>query len=180
MDGHDLREFKQDDLRQLIGMVSQESILFNDSVRNNIALGKPEASEETVIEAAVAAHAHEFISAMPENYETGIGERGSKLSGGQRQRLGIARALLKDPQILILDEATSALDSQSEKMVQAALEKLMQNRTSIIIAHRLSTVTHADMIVVMDKGRITEVGNHAELMNLKGLYYNLIQLQQLA
>ncbi len=180
MDGHDLREFKQDDLRQLIGMVSQESILFNDSVRNNIALGKPEASEETVIEAAEAAHAHEFISAMPENYETGIGERGSKLSGGQRQRLGIARALLKDPQILILDEATSALDSQSEKMVQAALEKLMQNRTSIIIAHRLSTVTHADMIVVMDKGRITEVGNHTELMNLKGLYYNLIQLQQLA
>jgi ABC-type multidrug transport system fused ATPase/permease subunit len=116
---------------------------------------------------------------MPEGYETNIGERGGKLSGGQRQRLGIARALLKDPEILILDEATSALDSQSEKMVQAALEKLMQNRTSIIIAHRLSTVTHADMIVVMDKGRITEVGTHSELMAKNGLYSNLISLQQL-
>lgn len=180
MDGHDLREFRQDDLRALFGMVSQESILFNDTVRNNIALGRPDATAEEVEKAAIAAHAHEFIVNLNEGYHTGIGERGSKLSGGQRQRLGIARALLKDPEILILDEATSALDSQSEKMVQAALEKLMQHRTSIIIAHRLSTVTHADMIVVMDKGRITEVGSHAELLERKGLYHQLIQLQQLA
>jgi subfamily B ATP-binding cassette protein MsbA len=180
LDGHDLREFRQDDLRQLMGMVSQESILFNESVRNNIALGKPDADENSVIDAAKAAYAHEFIEQMEHGYQSNIGERGSKLSGGQRQRLGIARALLKDPQILILDEATSALDSQSEKAVQAALEKLMQNRTSIIIAHRLSTVTHADLIVVMDQGRITEVGNHEELLAQKGLYYKLIQLQQLA
>ena len=180
LDGHDLREFRQDDLRQLMGMVSQESILFNDTVRNNIALGKPDADETTVSDAARAAYAHEFIEQLPEGYNANIGERGSKLSGGQRQRLGIARALLKDPQILILDEATSALDSQSEKAVQAALEKLMQNRTSIIIAHRLSTVTHADVIVVMDQGRITEVGSHEELLARKGLYHKLIQLQQLA
>lgn len=180
LDGHDLREFRQDDLRQLMGMVSQESILFNESVRNNIALGKPEADEKAVTDAAKAAYAHEFIEQLEQGYHSNIGERGSKLSGGQRQRLGIARALLKDPQILILDEATSALDSQSEKAVQAALEKLMQNRTSIIIAHRLSTVTHADLIVVMDQGRITEVGNHEELLAQKGLYHKLIQLQQLA
>lgn len=180
LDGHDLREFNQEDLRRLVGMVSQESILFNDTVRNNIALGNPEAAEEELFKAAEAAHAHEYIVQLAQGYDTNIGERGSKLSGGQRQRLGIARALLKDPEILILDEATSALDSQSEKVVQEALEILMRNRTSIIIAHRLSTVLHADLIVVMDQGRITEVGTHAELLEKKGLYHHLIQLQQLA
>jgi len=180
LDGHDLREFKQDDLRQLMGMVSQESILFNETVRNNIALGKPEADEKALSDAAKGAYAAEFIEQLSEGYNTNIGEHGSKLSGGQRQRLGIARALLKDPQILILDEATSALDSQSEKAVQAALKKLMLNRTSIIIAHRLSTVIHADLIVVMDQGRITEAGTHEELVASQGLYHKLIQLQQLA
>jgi subfamily B ATP-binding cassette protein MsbA len=148
-------------------------------VRNNIALGRPELTLDEVIAAAKAANAHEFIMEMENGYETEIGERGGKLSGGQKQRLAIARALLKDPEILILDEATSALDSKSEKAVQQALELLMKSRTSIIIAHRLSTVIHADLIVVMDKGRMVESGTHNELLEQKGMYYNLIQLQQL-
>ncbi|MEY3598083.1 MAG: lipid export ATP-binding/permease protein MsbA, partial [Bacteroidota bacterium] len=156
-----------------------ESILFNETVRNNIALGRPELTLDEVIAAAKAANAHEFIMEMENGYETEIGERGGKLSGGQKQRLAIARALLKDPEILILDEATSALDSKSEKAVQQALELLMKSRTSIIIAHRLSTVIHADLIVVMDKGRMVESGTHNELLEQKGMYYNLIQLQQL-
>jgi subfamily B ATP-binding cassette protein MsbA len=159
--------------------VNQESILFNETVRNNIALGRPELTLDEVIAAAKAANAHEFIMEMENGYETEIGERGGKLSGGQKQRLAIARALLKDPEILILDEATSALDSKSEKAVQQALELLMKSRTSIIIAHRLSTVIHADLIVVMDKGRMVESGTHNELLEQKGMYYNLIQLQQL-
>jgi len=166
-------------LRKLIGIVNQESILFNETVRNNIALGRPELTLDEVIAAAKAANAHEFIMEMENGYETEIGERGGKLSGGQKQRLAIARALLKDPEILILDEATSALDSKSEKAVQQALELLMKSRTSIIIAHRLSTVIHADLIVVMDKGRMVESGTHNELLEQKGMYYNLIQLQQL-
>jgi ABC-type multidrug transport system fused ATPase/permease subunit len=179
LDGTDIRSFKQEDLRKLIGIVNQESILFNETVRNNIALGRPELTLDEVIAAAKAANAHEFIMEMENGYETEIGERGGKLSGGQKQRLAIARALLKDPEILILDEATSALDSKSEKAVQQALELLMKSRTSIIIAHRLSTVIHADLIVVMDKGRMVESGTHNELLEQKGMYYNLIQLQQL-
>jgi ABC-type multidrug transport system fused ATPase/permease subunit len=179
LDGTDIRSFKQEDLRKLIGIVNQESILFNETVRNNIALGRPEMTLDEVIAAAKAANAHEFIMEMENGYETEIGERGGKLSGGQKQRLAIARALLKDPEILILDEATSALDSKSEKAVQQALELLMKSRTSIIIAHRLSTVIHADLIVVMDKGRMVESGTHNELLEKKGMYYNLIQLQQL-
>jgi ABC-type multidrug transport system fused ATPase/permease subunit len=179
LDGVDIREFAQEDLRRLIGIVNQESILFNESVRNNIALGRPDLPLEQVIEAAKAANAHDFIMEMEHGYDTEIGERGGKLSGGQKQRLAIARALLKDPEILILDEATSALDSKSEKAVQTALELLMKHRTSIIIAHRLSTVVHADLIVVMDKGKLVESGTHNELLEKKGMYYNLIQLQQL-
>jgi subfamily B ATP-binding cassette protein MsbA len=179
IDGTDLRAFNQEDLRGLIGIVNQESILFNETVRNNIALGKPEVHLYRIMAAAAAANAHDFIMEMEHGYETEVGERGGKLSGGQKQRLAIARALLKDPEILILDEATSALDSQSEKAVQEALELLMKDRTSIIVAHRLSTVVHADLIVVMDKGRMIESGTHNELLEQKGMYYNLIQLQQL-
>jgi len=179
IDGVDIRNFKQEDLRSLIGVVSQESILFNDSVRNNVALGLPDVSLDDIISACKAAHAHEFILSMSNGYDTEIGERGGKLSGGQKQRLSIARALLKNPEILILDEATSALDSQSEKAVQEALETLMANRTSLVIAHRLSTVMHADKIIVMDKGKVVELGNHRELIAQKWLYYNLIQLQEL-
>jgi subfamily B ATP-binding cassette protein MsbA len=179
IDGIDIRQFKQEDLRSLIGVVSQESILFNDTVRNNVALGLPHVGMDDIIAACKAAHAHDFIQAMENGYETEIGERGGKLSGGQKQRLSIARALLKNPEILILDEATSALDSQSEKAVQAALETLMSNRTSLVIAHRLSTVIHADRIIVLDRGRVVETGNHKDLLAQKGLYYNLIQLQEL-
>ncbi len=179
LDGKDIRKFNQEDLRQLVGVVNQESILFNDTVRNNIALGKPELTVEQIQGAAKAAFAHDFIMEMDLGYDTEIGERGGKLSGGQKQRLSIARALLKDPEILILDEATSALDSQSEKAVQLALEGLMRNRTSLIVAHRLSTVMHADKIVVLDRGKIVEVGTHQELIAKGGLYNTLIQLQEL-
>ena len=179
LDGVDIRNFTQESLRQLIGIVSQESILFNDSIRNNLLMGNQNASQEEIVAAATAAHAHDFIMATENGYDTHIGERGSKLSGGQRQRLSIARALLKNPEILILDEATSALDSQSEKVVQEALEKLMEHRTSFIIAHRLSTVQHADLIVVMDHGKIVETGTHQALLQENGLYASLIKLQQL-
>lgn len=179
LDGVDIRKFNQEDLRRLIGIVSQESILFNDSIRNNLMMGNQNATEAEMIAAAKAANAHDFILASEQGYDTHVGERGSKLSGGQRQRLSIARALLKNPEILILDEATSALDSQSEKLVQEALEKLMENRTSFVIAHRLSTVQHADKIVVMDHGNIVETGTHSELIANEGLYANLIKLQQL-
>ena len=165
------------DLRGHIGIVSQESILFNASVRENIAFGMPEATMDEIIEAAKIANAHEFISAMEMGYESNIGERGSKLSGGQRQRISIARAVLKNPAILILDEATSALDTESEKLVQGALDILMKDRTTLIIAHRLSTIRNADEIIVLSKGEIKERGKHTDLMAQKGMYFNLCSLQ---
>ena len=157
--------------------MTQESILFNDTIFNNIAFGMPNATEEQVMEAAKVANAHDFILQTEEGYQTYIGERGSKLSGGQRQRLSIARAVLKNPPILILDEATSALDTESEKLVQEALFNLMKNRTSIVIAHRLSTIQHADEIVVIQNGEIAERGSHEELTKLNGVYRKLSDFQ---
>ena len=165
------------ELRQQIGIVSQESILFNTTVRENIAFGKPDASEEEIIQAAKIANAHDFILELENGYDTNIGERGNKLSGGQKQRVSIARAVLKNPPILILDEATSALDTESEKLVQEALNNLMKDRTSLVIAHRLSTIQKADKIIVLSKGEIKEQGTHEELIALKGMYYNLSSLQ---
>lgn len=165
------------DLRSHIGIVSQESILFNDTIRNNIAFGTEQASEDEIIAAAKIANAHEFIMNLENGYDTNIGERGSKLSGGQKQRMSIARAVLKNPSIMILDEATSALDTESEKLVQDALEKLMKDRTSLVIAHRLSTIRNADQILVLSKGEIKEIGTHLELLEKKGLYYNLCSMQ---
>jgi subfamily B ATP-binding cassette protein MsbA len=164
-------------VRNLLGMVSQEPILFNDTVFNNIAFGLENISEKDVMEAARIANAHDFIMQMPEGYKTNVGDRGTKLSGGQRQRISIARAVLKNPPILILDEATSALDSENERMVQDALQNLMQNRTTVVIAHRLSTIVHADEIVVLDKGRITERGTHKELLANAGTYLKLYEMQ---
>jgi subfamily B ATP-binding cassette protein MsbA len=160
-------------LRRLIGIVTQDVILFNDTVRANIAYGDDSMPEEAVREAAHAAHAAEFIEALPQGYSTEIGDRGVRLSGGQRQRLAIARAILKNPPILILDEATSALDSESERLVQAAIARLMAGRTALVIAHRLSTVRAADRIVVLDRGRIVEEGSHSELLRRGGLYTRL-------
>jgi len=164
-------------VRNLLGMVSQEPILFNDTVFNNIAFGLENISEKDVMEAARIANAHDFIMQMPEGYQTNVGDRGTKLSGGQRQRISIARAVLKNPPILILDEATSALDSENERMVQDALQRLMQNRTTVVIAHRLSTIVHADEIVVLDKGKIIERGTHKELLALAGTYLKLYEMQ---
>ena len=177
LDGQDIRSFKQRSYRNLIGFISQDAILFNDSILNNIAFGVEEATKEEIIEAAKIANAHEFILETESGYDTVIGDRGMKLSGGQRQRLTIARAILKNPQILILDEATSALDSESERLVQDALEKVMKNRTSIVIAHRLSTIQHCDNIVVMREGSIIEQGKHEELLQLSGVYKKLVELQ---
>ena len=179
IDGHDLRTLRLHDLRNLMGIVSQEAILFNDTVRTNIAFSDLTASDKAIEHAAKAANAHEFIRQLPGEYDANIGDRGSKLSGGQRQRLTIARALLKNPPILILDEATSALDSESEKLVQAALERLLENRTALVIAHRLSTVQNADEIVVMDAGRIVERGTHDQLMQAGKVYRKLVELQAL-
>ncbi len=177
VDGIVIKDSRLADLRSLMGIVTQESILFNDTVFNNIAFGLDNITEQQVIEAARIANAHEFISQMPQGYYTNIGDRGSKLSGGQRQRLSIARAVLKNPPILILDEATSALDTESERLVQDALNKLMKNRTSLVIAHRLSTIQHADEIIVMQKGEIIERGTHTELINKNGAYQRLHELQ---
>ncbi len=178
IDGQDIRDVKMHDLRALTGMVSQEAILFNDTVLNNIAFGHPNPDKEAVINAAKIANAHEFIVNLENGYETSIGDRGMKLSGGQRQRLTIARAIFKNPPILILDEATSALDTESEKLVQDALDKLMENRTTVVIAHRLSTIQHADEIVVLDKGEIKERGTHDELIANEGIYRKLVEMQE--
>ena len=179
IDGIDIRDLSKSSLRNLMGLVTQDSILFNDTIKNNIGLGKEGATDEEIIEAAKIANAHEFISELPQGYHTNIGDSGNKLSGGQKQRLSIARAVLKNPPIMILDEATSALDTESEKLVQDALEKMMRNRTSIVIAHRLSTIQNANSIVVMNKGKIVEQGTHEELMQSKKGYKKLVELQTL-
>lgn len=177
IDGINIKDFLVHDLRGRVGVVSQESILFNDSIRGNIAFGRPDASFEEIQEAAQSANAHNFILQQENGYDTQIGDRGNKLSGGQKQRISIARAILKNPEILILDEATSALDTESEKLVQEALERLMKNRTSLVIAHRLSTIKNADFIVVLSKGTVVEKGTHDELLAKRGEYYRLIQMQ---
>ena len=177
IDGTDIRHVTLDSLRNQVGIVPQETILFNGSVYDNILYGRLDATKEEIEAAAKAANAHEFIMKLPQGYETMLGDRGVNISGGQRQRIAIARAILKDPRILILDEATSALDTESERIVQEALNRLMVGRTSIIIAHRLSTIKNADRILVMDKGRLAEDGNHEELMEKNGLYAHLYQIQ---
>jgi ABC-type multidrug transport system ATPase subunit len=176
-DGIDLREFDLVSVRKNMGIVSQDTFLFNDSVRNNIAYPKPEATEEEIIKAAKLANAYEFISKLPQQFDTVIGDRGVMLSGGQKQRLAIARALLQNPEILILDEATSALDTVSERLVQSALDELSRDRTTLVIAHRLSTVRKADQIAVLDQGRVVEVGTHEELLQKGGYYSHLYSMQ---
>jgi len=177
IDGKDIRDLKLYDLRQLFGLVTQEPILFNDTIYNNITFGFNDVTEEQVVEAAKIANAHEFILESGEGYQTNIGDRGGKLSGGQRQRLTIARAILRNPPILILDEATSALDSKSEQLVQQSIQEVMKNRTAIIIAHRLSTIQHADEIVVLKEGKIVEKGSHEYLMQNAGVYQKLVKMQ---
>ncbi len=177
IDGIKIRDYKIKDLRGLMGIVSQESVLFNDTIFNNIAFGINDANEHDVINAAKIANAHDFIIEMTDGYQTNTGDRGSKMSGGQRQRISIARAILKNPPILILDEATSALDTESERLVQDAIIQLMKNRTTLVIAHRLSTIQHADEIIVMQKSEIVERGNHAELIARNGVYKKLYDLQ---
>ena len=177
VDGIDIKDIEMKSLRHLLGLVTQDSILFNDSIRGNVALGKLDATDEEIIEALKIANAYEFIKDLPEGIYTNVGDAGNKFSGGQKQRISIARAVLKNPPIMILDEATSALDTESEKLVQVALENMMQNRTSIVIAHRLSTIQKADNIIVMKKGEIVEQGTHSELLALNGTYSNLVTMQ---
>ncbi len=179
IDGIDIKDMTKKSLRDLMGIVTQDSILFNDSVKNNIALGVENPEDAAILEASKIANAHEFIKDLPQQYETNIGDSGNSLSGGQKQRLSIARAVLKNPPIMILDEATSALDTESEQLVQTALEKMMKNRTSLVIAHRLSTIQNADLILVLRKGEIIEQGKHDELLSKKGDYYKLVNMQSL-
>ena len=178
IDGVDIRQYDIESLREYMGVVSQETILFNDTIANNLRLGKQDATDAEIRQAAVVANAHNFIMETEHGYQTNIGDRGMKLSGGQRQRLSIARAVLKNPEILILDEATSALDTESEKLVQEALNALLKGRTSLVIAHRLSTIHNADRIIVIEKGRIAEQGTHQQLMERHGIYARLIEMQQ--
>jgi ATP-binding cassette subfamily B protein len=178
VNGIDIRDLKQTSLRGAIAIVPQDTVLFNDTIYYNIQYGRPEASHEEVIEAAKAAHIHDFVASLPEGYGARVGERGLKLSGGEKQRVAIARALLKQPQILIFDEATSALDSKSEKAIQAELDRIAAGHTTLMIAHRLSTVMNADQILVMDRGRIIERGTHQELLATGGSYAQMWRLQQ--
>ena len=177
IDSTEIKDLKLHSLREMIGLVTQDSILFNDTIKANIALGKDNATDDEIIEALKIANAYEFVNDLPNGIHTNIGDSGNKLSGGQKQRLSIARAVLKNPPIMILDEATSALDTESEKFVQVALENMMQNRTSIVIAHRLSTIQKADKIVVMQKGKIVEQGTHDELLAIDGMYSKLVLMQ---
>jgi ATP-binding cassette subfamily B protein len=177
VDGYDVRDVDLISLRQQIGIVLQTSLLFSTSIRENIAYGRPGASHEEIEAAALAAQAHEFITKLPEGYDTVVGERGVTLSGGQRQRIAIARALLMDPRILILDDSTSSVDTQTERLIQLALDRLMEGRTTFVIAHRLSTVRRADLILVMEDGEILERGTHQELLKHSGLYREIYELQ---
>ena len=177
IDGEDIRDLTKHSVRGLMGLVTQDSILFNESVKNNLLIGKEDATDAEVIDALKIANAWEFVKELPNGIDTNIGDAGGKLSGGQKQRLSIARAVLKNPPIMILDEATSALDTESERLVQQALENMMKNRTSIVIAHRLSTIQNADEIVVMQKGQIVEQGKHQELIAKNGVYKKLVEMQ---
>jgi ATP-binding cassette subfamily B protein len=178
VNGRDIRDITQASLRAALGIVPQDTVLFNDSIFYNIAYGRPDATREEVIEAARAAHIHDFIESLPDKYEAGVGERGLKLSGGEKQRVAIARAILKNPRIFVFDEATSALDSRSEQAIQSELDRIARDRTTLVIAHRLSTIVDADEILVMDHGRIVERGTHAQLLLRAGVYAQMWALQQ--
>jgi len=177
IDGQDVRTLKQESLRAAIGIVPQDTVLFNDTIEYNIAYGRPGASREDVVIAARAAHIHDFVESLPDGYDTRVGERGLKLSGGEKQRVAIARTLLKDPAILVFDEATSALDSRTERVIQQELESISESRTTLVIAHRLSTVVHADQILVLDHGRVVERGTHVELLARAGTYASMWEIQ---